>query len=221
MDFHPLIPQKKYPDQPFIKICGLTDPDTAFACVRAGADAIGLVFFEKSPRNVSKNMAARITAALPDRILTCGVFVNESFESIMDKKEACSLKAVQLHGNESPDLVSALAQEGLVVIKALFAAKEPGLEAADQYPDASCFLIEYGKGILPGGNAETWNYETATVLKTQTPVILAGGLSPENIGTALTQVHPWGIDVSSGVEQQPGVKDIERVRAFIRQTGRI
>ncbi len=200
---------------PLVKICGLTQVDNALKCVKAGADAIGLVFFEKSPRNVSIAQAKAITQVLPDHILTCGVFVDAGFGMIMERVIACSLKAVQLHGKESSELVERLSRENLVVIKALFAARQPDLSCAPQYPEADFCLVEYGKGILPGGNAETWNYGLASSISAQANLMLAGGLSPENIGQAVVQARPRAVDVSSGVEKEPGLKDINKVKAFI------
>ena len=200
---------------PFVKICGLTDPTNAVNCVRAGADAIGLVFFEKSPRNVSLEQAARIARALPPDIITCGVFVNASFDFIMKVRQECGIKAAQLHGTESPELVGRLVEEGLIVVKALFAAREPLLTDASKFPRTSAFLVEYGKGIFPGGNAETWDYTVSSGLKTEKPVLLAGGLSLRNVQEAVKLARPWGLDVSSGVEKSPGVKDVQKVERFI------
>ena len=202
-------------NKPWIKICGLTDPENAIGCANLGADAIGLVFFDKSPRNVSIQKAVRISNALPDHILTIGVFVDASYEAIMEKVNQCALKGVQLHGNEPPELVDRLLEKNLLVIKALFATKEPFLTQASKYKNASFFLIEYGKGSLPGGNAESWNYEQALQLKTKTPVILAGGLHPDNICQAIKTARPAGIDVSSGVEKSHGIKDLNKVESFI------
>lgn len=203
--------------RPFIKICGLTDPETALVCANLGADAIGLVFFKKSPRNVSAATAALISNALPHHILTIGVFVNNTYDEIMEKVSRCSLKGVQLHGNESPDLIDRLRKENLVVIKALFAKKQPFLTDADSYQNAGFFLVEYGKGVLPGGNAESWDYGLSLQLKTNIPVILAGGLTPANVRQAITSANPAGIDVSSGVEKSPGIKDLIKVKSFIAQ----
>ena len=161
--------------RPWIKICGLTQVENALACAKEGPDAIGLVFFKKSPRNVSLNQAKKICTALPDAIETIGVFVNESYDIIMEKVEAVGLSGVQLHGNEPPELIDRLHEKELIVIKALFAQKAPFLNQHKEYEKASFFLVEYGKGILPGGNAETWNYEITRQLTTDTPVILAGG----------------------------------------------
>ena len=199
----------------WVKICGLTDPDNALACARLCPDALGLVFYEKSPRHVTMDQAARITKVLPRSILTIGVFVDNSLEDILKIVKGCGLKGVQLHGKESPELVGQLKKEDLFVIKALFAAKEPYLSRAMEYSNASALLVEYGKGILPGGNAESWNYELSCRIDTKTPVIIAGGLSPMNAAEAVKTARPFGVDVSSGVEKIPGLKDIDKVTAFI------
>ncbi|MDM8517962.1 phosphoribosylanthranilate isomerase [Desulfobacterales bacterium HSG16] len=216
---------KKIPE---IKICGLTDPDHAVACALAGADAVGCVFFEKSPRNLDNRKAREICHALPDDVASIGVFVNEDFSHIMKKVEFCGLDGVQLHGHESPELAHDFLREGLIVIKALFTNKKPDFSDADLYSDAglysnagssyepSAFLVECGKGVLPGGNAQTWNYEEAGQFAGRYPFIIAGGLGPENIVEAIKQSNPDGVDVSSGVEASPGVKDILRVKEFIR-----
>ena len=211
--------RKKFtlPDhRPFIKICGLTQPNNALACAQAGADAIGLVFFKKSPRNVSLDQAIAITKILPNSVLTCGVFVNESFDFIMEKVERCHLTAVQLHGQESPKLGEQLAKKNLLVIKALFAAKKPELSDASLYAAATFCLVEFGKGVLPGGNAEAWDYGLSAQTKTPVPLMLAGGLSCENIEQAIRLAAPNALDVSSGVEKAHGIKDIEKVKSFIR-----
>lgn len=206
---------KKSPKKPWIKICGLTDPDNALGCAKLGADAIGLVFFEKSPRNVSIQQAARISNTLPKHIKTIGVFVDADYEDIMGKVKICGLKGVQLHGNEPPELVNRLVKKGLLVIKALFAAKPPCLTQAPIYENASFILVEYGKGTLPGGNAESWNYELSCQLKTKTGIVLAGGLRPENIKEAIHTAKPAGVDVSSSVEKCYGIKDLSLVKDFI------
>jgi phosphoribosylanthranilate isomerase len=201
--------------RPWIKICGLTDPDNALACAKLLPDAMGLVFYEKSPRYVTIDQAARITKVLPRHIMTIGVFVDNDFNDIMEKVKGCALKGVQLHGKESPELVDQLKKEHLFVIKSLFAAKEPYLSRAKEYSAASALLVEFGKGILPGGNAESWNYELSRQINTKIPLIIAGGLSPDNIAKAVKTARPFGVDVSSRVEKSPGLKDTHKVGAFI------
>jgi len=203
--------------RPLIKICGLTRPENALACAKAGADAIGLVFFEKSPRNVSMETARSVTRVLPAHILTCGVFVDESFEFIMERVEHCGFSAVQLHGRESATLVEKLANQNLLVIKALFATHKPDLSDAHLYEAASFCLVEYGKGILPGGNAESWDYGLSAGLSTRLPLMLAGGLTPGNVQKAIQIANPMAVDVSSGVEKAYGLKDMKKVTAFIHK----
>jgi phosphoribosylanthranilate isomerase len=204
-----------FKNKTWIKICGLTRVDNALACAECGPDAIGLIFYKKSPRHVTIGQAKAICTALPDSIAPIGVFVDEPYDHIIQTVQNCGLKGVQLHGSEPPSLVDQLLNNGLIVIKALFAARTPFLKDSQAYEHASSLLIEYGKGILPGGNAESWNYEIALHLKTNTPVILAGGLTTESVGQAINQCCPAGVDISSGVEAEYGIKDIDQVNAFV------
>lgn len=198
---------------PQIKVCGLTSSRDALACVAAGAQAIGLVAYPKSPRCIDARTMRRIAAALPAAIITVGVFVDATFEHIMQTVRTGGLKAVQLHGAEPPDLAAALAAEGLLVIKALFADGEPALEAAPRYP-AAAFLVEAAGGPLPGGNALEWRWAEARGIGHQFPLVLAGGLTPDNVQEAVAAAHPDAVDVSSGVEAGPGRKDHGKVVAF-------
>ncbi len=205
----------KIQNTPQIKICGLTKIDEALGCASLGADAIGLVFYPKSPRNVTMQMGREISRTLPPKVTTVGVFVDETFLNIMKIVEFCGLKAVQLHGNESCELVNRLQKEKIIVIKALFANKKPFLADTADY-NASAYLVECGKGILPGGNAKTWNWEKASRLKTKCPIILAGGLAPENAVKAVAAGLPDAVDISSGVESSPGRKDLKKADSFIK-----
>lgn len=197
-----------------IKICGLTTPEMAVRCAEMGADAVGLVFFPKSPRHVSDDAARSICDALPAGVQKVGVFVDESEESVRRKARDCGLTAVQLHGRETPETVRRLRAEGLVVLKGLFASREPSVTAAGDY-DPTGFLLECGKGVLPGGNAETWDWSSAKPFGQRYPLVLAGGLSPENVAQAIADAEPDAVDVSSGVESAPGVKDAAKIEAFI------
>jgi len=202
-----------------IKICGLTNIEQALKCAELGANAIGCVFYPKSPRNLSEDQAREICKALPSHIKTVGVFVNETFETIMQRVDHCHLSAVQLHGTESPELISRLRKESLTVIKGLYIEKSPSLEDAPKF-DASAFLIECGKGKLPGGNAMAWNWGDAKEFGKKYPFILAGGLTPENVYQAIIESEPDAVDVSSGVEASPGQKDIAKVEAFINEVSK-
>jgi len=197
-----------------IKICGLTDPDQARACARLGADAVGLIFYPPSARHIKKDQARRITAGLPAGTVAVGVFVDISFDEIMHTVDCCGLAAVQLHGRETPQLAADLKKAGLQVIKALFTDRQPGFAAAADY-DADAFLVECGHGPLPGGNAMAWDWSAAAPLARRVPLVLAGGLTPENIAAAIAAARPHAVDVSSGVEARPGVKDLNRVRTLI------
>ena len=197
-----------------IKICGLTTPKMAEDCVTLGADAIGCVFFPPSPRNVSLDQAREICAAVAGKAETVGVFVNAPADEIIKTIDHCGLDGAQLHGTETPETVDQLNQHGIMVIKSLFAAKAPGFDEAGKYPSAAV-LVECGQGRLPGGNARTWNWADAAAIGRKNPLVLAGGLSPDNIGEAIQAARPDAVDVSSGVEISPGKKDMEKVRAFI------
>lgn len=204
--------------RPRVKICGLTDPDNALACAQAGADIIGLVFYPKSPRHVTHPQARAVVEALPKHVPAWGVFVNEPLETILETVNACGLKGVQLHGREPPELISALKGHHLTVIKAVFASRTPGLDTIDpMYAHADYILVECGMGQLPGGNAKTWEYGLARKKAPHHSVFLAGGLSCDNIESAILAAVPAGVDLSSGVESAPGVKDILKVKELIRR----
>ncbi len=205
---------------PQIKICGLTRPDEAEACTDAGADAIGLVFYPPSPRSLTVEAAARITRVLPDEVCTVGVFVNETYETIMSIAENARLRAIQLHGQEPPSLVQRLGAGGLIVIKTLFFNGEPDFAAADRYPGADAYLVECVGGPLPGGNALAWNWSAASALSAGHPVVLAGGLNPNNVTAAIADARADAVDVSSGVERAPGRKDLAQVAALCRAVAR-
>ena len=203
---------------PLVKICGLTDPANAAACARAGADIIGLVFYPNSPRHVEPSRAMAVVSALPAHIPAWGVFVNEHPDFIMETVRACGLKGVQLHGHEPAGLITALKNQQLTVTKAVFASRSPGLDTIDTvYAAADFFLVECGQGNLPGGNAKTWDYRQVRKTAREHPVILAGGLSCDNIEQALAEADPTGVDVSSGVESSPGHKNIDQVAELIRR----
>jgi phosphoribosylanthranilate isomerase len=205
---------KKSSPRPQVKICGLTRVDEAIKCAELGPDAIGLVFFEKSPRNLTLEQARKISLSLPENISRVGVFVNKPWGYIMERVEKCRLNAVQLHGMESPDLVNRLMEQNLVVIKCLYVDSQPSIKDVSHY-NATGYLVECAKGILPGGNALAWNWERAKEFGTQHPLILAGGLNLKNITGAIKKSLPDAVDISSGVEKAPGKKNIRKIKAFI------
>jgi phosphoribosylanthranilate isomerase len=207
--------------RPQVKVCGLTRADEAMACAELGVDAIGLVFYPPSPRHVSLATAGEIAAALPAAVAKVGVFVNEPVGRILETARAAGLTAVQLHGAETPSMVADLKAAGLTVIKALFTAKAPGLALANTF-NADAVLLEQGGGRLPGGNAETWDYALARRQALGPPLILAGGLTPDNVESAIARAKPDAIDLSSGVEAEPGRKQtakVERLMAAVASCG--
>lgn len=199
---------------PQIKICGLTRADEAVRCAELGANAIGLIFYDKSPRYISSIQAREICKALPDSVQKIGVFVDESFDVIMEKVHTCGLTGIQLHGSERPYLIDRLIPEKLLVIKGLFVQKSPKISDVALVM-ASAYIVECGKGKLPGGNAMVWNWSQAFDFGKIYPFILAGGLGPANVVEAISQCFPDAVDVSSGVEISPGLKDIGKVKDFI------
>jgi phosphoribosylanthranilate isomerase len=200
---------------PQIKICGLTRVEDALACADLGADAVGFVFYAKSPRHVTPRQAGDIISALPKNVVPVGVFVNETVDAIVDIVTFYGVKAIQLHGSESPRFVEDLLFLQVPIFKGLYMNNDPSVDTAFLY-NASAFLVECGKGTLPGGNAMKWNWKDAADFGAHFPFILAGGLSPENIAGAIRAAKPDAVDVSSGVESSPGVKDIHKIREFIQ-----
>jgi phosphoribosylanthranilate isomerase len=197
-----------------VKICGLTKIDDAREIADLGVDAIGLVFYPESKRNISLYTAKKIQKILPPDVSCVGVFVNESFSSIMKIVNYCNLDAVQLHGNEKRGMVLKLRNEDLTVIKALYVDEEPNIKNAKKYGASSC-LVECRPGRLPGGNAHSWDWSKIKSYKNDTPLILAGGLTPDNIKEAVISCIPDAVDISSGVEITPGHKDILKVKHLL------
>ena len=198
-----------------VKICGITNLEDARVAVEAGADALGFIFFGQSPRNVSAAEAKRIIEQLPPFVARVGVFVNESVETILRIAQETGIDTVQLHGDESAELCGKVARENLRVIKAFRIKDGSSLAALKDYRAAAFLLDSYVPGQL-GGTGAKFNWDLAVqAAGLGTPIILAGGLVPENVGDAVSKVGPYGVDVSSGVESAPGKKDHAKVRGFI------
>lgn len=191
-----------------VKICGLTSLEDATMAVALGADALGFVFAE-SPRRVSPELVRRIVRALPPLALTVGVFVDESVKEVQRVREFCGLDYVQLHGRESQ---SAALRLGRRVIKALVIDDAP--PPAEAYPKAT-LLLDAPKGRPRPARGPGFDWSLALEAARRRPVILAGGLNPDNVRLAVQTVRPFAVDVSSGVEKEPGRKDHARVAAFI------
>jgi len=196
-----------------VKICGITRAEDALAAARAGADAIGLVFYPGSPRAVIAAQAREIVASLPPFVTPVGLFVDASPGEIQAVLKAVPLALLQFHGDEPP---AACRAPGLPYIKAIRLRPGDDLAArARPYEDAAAILADaYLEGI-PGGTGRTldWSRLPASLAR---PLILAGGLTPDNVAAAVARVRPWAVDVSGGVETAPGIKDAAKIAAFIR-----
>jgi phosphoribosylanthranilate isomerase len=195
-----------------VKICGMTRVKDAIAAVDAGADALGFIFYEPSPRYVSTHAAAEIIRELPPFVAKVGVFVDAGQETIERTIEVCGLDTLQLHGEEPPEFCERF---GIKTIKAFRVRGRETIEQAKRYRHAAWLLDSYVSGQL-GGTGAIFNWEVAReATKFSRMVILAGGLTPENVATAVQQVRPYAVDVSSGVESAPGKKDQPKMRSFI------
>ncbi len=196
-----------------VKICGITRVEDALAAAKAGADAIGLVFYAKSPRAVDIEQARAILAALPPFVTTVGLFVDAERSELERILASVPLDLLQFHGDESVQQCEAF---GRPYIKALRVKAGDDIAAqVARYPSAQGILLDaYVEGV-PGGTGEAfdWSLIPQTLSK---PLILAGGLRPDNVAEAVSRVRPYAVDVSGGVEASKGVKDVEKVGAFIR-----
>ncbi|WP_137163295.1 phosphoribosylanthranilate isomerase [Pseudomonas asiatica] len=195
------------------KICGITRIEDALAAAEAGADAIGLVFYAKSPRAVDVRQARAIIAELQPFVTTVGLFVNASRCELNEILEVVSLDLLQFHGDETPQDCEGYHRPW---IKALRVRPGDDLEAACQlYAGARGILLDTYVPGVPGGTGEAfdWSLVPARLSK---PIILAGGLSADNVGQAIAQVRPYAVDVSGGVEQAKGIKDAAKIEAFMR-----
>lgn len=194
-----------------IKICGITNESDALHAVACGADALGFVFFTGSPRCVDTETVRTIVDQLPADVVKVGLFVNEQPEEVNRCAAASGIDLVQLHGDETPDYCKQIDKP---IIKALRVRDEESLAGWQDYP-AEALLLDAWHPEKFGGTGDACDWQLAARLARQTTIILAGGLSPINVAEAVRMVQPRGVDVSSGVEQSPGKKDPEKVRAFI------
>ncbi|RJR20538.1 MAG: phosphoribosylanthranilate isomerase [Nitrospiraceae bacterium] len=197
-----------------IKICGITNTEDAFAAIACGADALGFVFYNKSPRSVSPETARSIISSLPPMVTTVGVFVDEDKTTLESTVAFTGLDIVQLHGSESPEYFS-LSRK---TIKAIRIKDLSDLEVLNQYKTAAAFLLDTYSPDSIGGTGHVFNWEIAVEAKKLGRIILAGGLTPDNIEDAIKLVQPYAIDVASGVEGNiKGKKDHTKLRLFIER----
>ncbi|MCY1206202.1 N-(5'-phosphoribosyl)anthranilate isomerase [compost metagenome] len=197
-----------------IKICGITRIEDALAAIAAGADALGFVFYARSPRAVTPAQASAIIAALPPFVTTVGLFVDMSRAELTRLLSEVPLDLLQFHGDEGPD---DCAGYGRPYIKALRVKAGDDVAAAiARYPAASGILLDTFVAGTPGGTGEAFDWSLVPQDAAK-PLILAGGLTPENVADAVRQVRPYAVDVSGGVEASKGIKDAAKIQAFIQQ----
>ena len=195
-----------------VKICGNITLKDTMAAVEAGADAVGFVFYAKSPRAVSPKSVAAIVSHLPPFVTPVGVFVNEKPDVVRQVMSDCGIHLAQLHGDESPQYCAELKQPA---IKAIRVRNHEDLSILPSYRVEAILLDTYVEDAI-GGTGTTFEWNLAIEAKAWGSIILAGGLTPDNVVEAISRVRPYGVDVSSGVESSPGVKDPAKVRALIQ-----
>lgn len=194
-----------------VKICGITREEDAQLAAHLGATAIGLVLWPGSPRCIGADRARAIVATLPSHVTAVGVFVNQPLDEVRRTAERAALGAVQLHGEESLEYAQALLQP---VLKAVPVTAGFETTSLDVWPPEITVLLDAHDPVRRGGTGTTIDWSLAARASAGRPVLLSGGLTPENVGEAITQVRPYGIDLSSGVERAAGIKDPERLRAL-------
>jgi phosphoribosylanthranilate isomerase len=195
-----------------IKICGFTNAENAQQAALAGIDAIGLNFYAKSPRHIDIDSAREIVAALPPFVNKVGLFVNANPSLIDEVLCEVALDTLQFHGDESP---SDCAQYEMPFIKAIRVSPELDLiKTANEYSQASALLLDTYQPDVYGGSGKSFDWSLANI-ELDLPIILAGGLTPDNVSVAINTAQPYAVDVSSGVESAKGLKDIDKIRAFI------
>ena len=195
-----------------VKVCGITSPEDALLAAEAGASAIGLIFWPNSPRFVDRATARRIVEALPSFVLRVGVFVDQSLDMLTRTSDDVGLDIIQLHGNERPEMVACLPRR---VLKAIRVGTESVLEEVEQYESAA-ILLDTKDEQRPGGTGQSFDWRLAQQVRAKVPfLVLAGGLTPENVAAAIKSVGPDAVDVSSGVESSPGKKDPLKLKGFM------
>ena len=194
----------------FLKICGITRLADALHAVEHGAGAIGFVFWPRSPRCISPERAAEIIAALPPGVDAVGVFVNETVEGIRAVVAQTGIGTIQLHGDEAPAYADAL---GWPVLRAI--TVEQAEQASAAWPPETIFLMDAADPVRRGGTGSTIDWQQAASAARGRRIVLAGGLTPDNVADAIGTVRPFGVDVSSGVEDAPGVKNPDKVARFL------
>lgn len=201
-----------------IKICGIKTLPDALAAIEAGADLIGFNFYPKSPRYIDVRICHSITSVMRKyaHITLVGVFVNASVAEISATMETCNLDLAQLHGDETPEILQSLNEKAFKAFRGV----PQSLEDFARINEPALLVDASVKGVY-GGSGVTADWTGAAEMAKKYPLLLAGGLTPENVAEAVRQVRPWGVDVASGVESAPGEKDLVKMKAFIHAVKRL
>lgn len=200
-----------------VKICGITRREDAELAVELGAWAIGLIFHEPSPRKVELQTAAAIGAEFRRQAEVVGVFVNRELGEVAEIADACQLTMLQLHGDEGPVYCDEIRRRtGLKIMKAARVRDAASLQALNAFRQVDYHLADAHHPDLFGGTGETWDWTLLRNRRSKVPLVLSGGLTPDNVHDAVTAAHPWAVDTASGTEASPGVKDPAKVQAFFR-----
>lgn len=201
-----------------IKICGITRVEDAVAAAEAGADAIGLVFYAPSPRAVDARQAARIVAALPPFVTTVGLFVDAEPNEVREVLTQVPLDVLQFHGDETDAYCRQFGRPYLKAVRVQSA--EQLADVAARWPGASGILLDSYKPGVPGGTGEVFDWRLVPVSRDWN-LVLAGGLTASNVHQAISEMRPWAVDVSGGVEASKGIKDVEKINAFVQEVKRV
>ena len=201
-----------------VKICGITRERDAVAAAAAGADAIGFVFWQGSPRQITPSRAARLGRTLPALVTRVGVFVNASPAVVARTVREAALDAVQLHGDENP---AAYRECGAAVIKSVSLTRSTDVKKALRYPADVTLLVDVRDPLRRGGTGRLADWSLAKRLARRRRILLAGGIGPSNVRQSIRDVHPWGLDVSSGVEVAPGRKSAARIAALMANVNKV
>jgi phosphoribosylanthranilate isomerase len=200
-----------------VKICGITRREDAELAVELGAWALGLIFHEPSPRKADIDTAAAIAAEFRRQAEVVGVFVNRDLGEVAEIADACSLTMLQLHGDEGPVYCEeARRRTGLKVMKAARVRDSASLQALNAFRNVDYHLVDAHHPDLFGGTGETFDWALLRDRRSKVPLVLSGGLTPENVADAIRTVRPFAVDTASGTEAEPGVKDPAKLRAFFR-----
>ena len=198
-----------------VKVCGITNAKDALAAVEAGADALGFIFYEKSPRYVVPAVAAAIIAELPPLVTPVGVFVNEGVATVRSIMDSCGIAMAQLHGDEPASYCRELSRPAMKALRLKDRGSLLALAECKGRGGVRGFVLDTFSEVAYGGTGQIADWNLAAEVAKTTPILLAGGLTPENVMEAIRAVRPYGVDVSSGVESVPGKKDHTKMRAFL------